>query len=144
MLLGMNFYPFSSSIFQCPSVLRWFMLHVRCVCPYFEYVHVIYAGLVEKVDRNWTLSFLSTTSDADWNWRTVFYTIFIAWIIDRLSYLEVSNFSVYIFMRKCRNNIQISFSHLSWLEVIFFKIFLNHCRHLQCLHHMLISSQTLQ
>ena len=55
LLLGMNFYPFSSSFFQCPSVFRWVVLHVRCVCAYFEYVTVNYADLVEKADRNWTL-----------------------------------------------------------------------------------------
>ena len=66
---------------------------------------------------------MSTTSDADLNWRTVFYTIWIAWIIDRLSYLEVSNVSVYLFMRKCRNNIQISSSHISSTDVIFTEVF---------------------
>ena len=119
----MNFYPFSSSFFQCPSVFRWVVLHMRCVCAYFEYVPVNYADLVEKVDRNWTLSFLSTTFDADLNWRTVFYTILIAWIIDRLSYLEVSNVCVYLFMGKCRNNIQISSSHISLTDVIFTEVF---------------------
>jgi hypothetical protein len=28
------------------------VLHMRCVCAYFEYVPVNYADLVEKVDRN--------------------------------------------------------------------------------------------